>query len=223
MIDIVRELGAAQREVGERPGPAGSPIRSVRLQRDFDAPIEDVWDALTNPGRIGRWFLPVSGDFRLGGRYQFEGNAGGEIVTCERPSRLKVTWFYGAAEPHAISEVEIKLSRVAEGQTHFDFLHAATVPEERWAEYGPGAVGAGWDGGLLGLSLHLRTGATVEDPEAWQVSEEGRAFYARSSEAWGAANRASGADPEVAARGVANTTAFYTTVPDGAPEAEPDS
>jgi uncharacterized protein YndB with AHSA1/START domain len=221
MIDIVREIEATQREVGERPGPAGAPIRSVRLGRDFDSPIEDVWDAITNPGRIGRWFLPISGDFRLGGRYQFEGNAGGEIVTCERPNFLKVTWIYGEPAPDTISEVEVRLSTIGDGRTRFDFLHSATVPDEQWAEYGPGAVGAGWDGGLLGLALHLRTGATVADPEAWQVSEEGRAFYTRSSEAWGAANRASGADPEVAAKGVANTTAFYTTVPEGMPEAEP--
>ena len=34
-----------------------------------DAAIDDVWDACTNPERIPRWFLPVSGDLRLGGRY----------------------------------------------------------------------------------------------------------------------------------------------------------
>lgn len=56
--------------------------RTVRLRRIYDAPIDDIWDALTDPERIGRWFLPISGDFRLGGRYQFEGNAGGEIRAC---------------------------------------------------------------------------------------------------------------------------------------------
>ena len=39
--------------------------------------------------------------------------------------------------------------------------------------------------GLLGLALHLR-GQTVGDSTAWQVSDEGRSFYTRSSEAWGA-------------------------------------
>jgi hypothetical protein len=37
-----------------------------------------------------------------------------------------------------------------------------------------------------------------------------------SSEAWGAANRAAGADEETVARNVANTFAFYTTAaPEG--------
>jgi hypothetical protein len=44
---------------------------------------------------------------------------------------------------------------------------------------------------------------------AWQVSDEGRDFFARSSAAWGAANEAAGADPAAAARAVANTTEFY--------------
>ena len=217
MIDIVREIESTQREVGEGRTAEGATIRSVRLQRDLDAPIEDVWDALTNPERIGRWFLPISGDYRLGGRYQFEGNAGGEILVCDRPHLLKVSWVYGEmAEPGSFSEVEIRLSAVGPETTRFDFEHAATVPEEQWGMFGPGAVGVGWDGGLLGLTLHLR-GDSVGDGEAWQLSDEGRAFLTRSSEAWGEAHRASGADPETVATGVTNTTAFYAPDPEAVP------
>jgi uncharacterized protein YndB with AHSA1/START domain len=213
MIDIVREIEAVQREVGEKRIPAGAG-RFVRLRRDYDAPIEDVWDALTNPERISRWFLPVSGDYRVGGRYQLEGNAGGEIVACERPNRLKVTWVYGEMPSDAdVSELELRLSPIDGGGTRFELEHTAVVPEDRWAEYGPGAVGVGWDGGLLGLGLHLR-GGSMGDPVAWQLSAEGREFATRSSDAWGAANVASGADPATAARGVANSTAFYAPDPE---------
>lgn len=212
MIDIVREIEAVHREVGEGRIPAGVG-RAIRLQRDYDAPIEDVWDALTNPERIGRWFLPISGEYRVGGRYQFEGNAGGEIVACERPHRLKVTWVYGEVTSDAdISELEVRLATVDGGTTRFELEHTAIVPADRWDEYGPGAVGVGWDGGLLGLTLHLR-GRSVDDPVAWQMSAEGREFFKRSSAAWGEANRAAGADPEAAARAVANTTAFYAPDP----------
>ena len=215
MIDIAREIDAVHREVGEKRIPAGVG-RTVRVAREYDAPIEDVWDALTNPGRIGRWFLPISGDYRLGGRYQFEGNAGGEILECERPRRLKVTWVYGEVTSEAdISEVEVRLSSVDGGITRLELEHTAVVPDDRWAEYGPGAVGVGWEGGLLGLSLHLR-GGSIEDPEAWQLSAVGRDFYTRSSQGWGEANRAAGADPEAADRAVANTTSFYAPDPESA-------
>ena len=213
MIDIVREIEAVTREVGEGSVPAGVG-HAVRLQRDFDAPIEDVWDAVTNPERISRWFLPLSGDYRVGGRYQLEGNAGGTILACDRPNSLKVSWVYGPpAGDLDASVVEVRLSTVADGRTRFELDHTAVVPEEFWAQFGPGAVGVGWDGAMLGLTLHLRGGG-VGDPEAWQVSAEGREFFTRSSEAWGEAYRASGADPDIVAQAVAGSTAFYAPEPD---------
>jgi len=211
MIDIIREIEAVERHVGTGPHAAGEG-HVIRLRRTYDAPIDDVWDALTNPDRIGRWFLPISGDYRLGGHYQFAGNAGGEILACEKPNLLKVSWVMGEMST-GFSEVAVRLSAVDPETTRLVFEHSATVPEEMWSEYGPGAVGAGWDGGLLGLTLHLR-GGSVGDGEAWQLSDEGRAFSTRASVAWGAANQAAGTDPEAVAQGVANTTAFYAPEPD---------
>ena len=219
MIDIVREIEAVQREVGVGRIAAGEG-RAIRLRRTYDAPIEDVWDALTSPDRISRWFLPITGEYRVGGRYQLEGNAGGEILTCERPHRFKVTWAYGEpASPADISELQIRLAAAGEGTTTLELEHAAIVPDELWEQYGPGAVGVGWDQVLLGLSLHLR-GDSVGDATAWQLSAEGRDFAARSSRAWGAANEAAGADPVAAANAVANTTVFYAPDPEAsvAPE-----
>jgi len=141
MIDITRELEATQREVGTGTIAAGDG-RVVRLRRTFDAPIEDVWDAVTSPERITRWFLPISGDIRLGGRYQFEGNAGGEILECDRPNRLRVTWVYGdASDPASVSEVVLRLTSEGDERTTFELEHTAVVPEEMWAMFGPGAVG----------------------------------------------------------------------------------
>jgi len=158
VIDIVNEIQAVQREVGQGRIAAGEG-RTVRLRRTYDASIDDVWDALTDPDRIGRWFLPISGDFRLGGRYQLEGNAGGEIRACQRPNRLLVTWVYmDTGNPADVSEVEVRLSPAGDERSTLELVHTAVVPDEMWDQFGPGAVGVGWDGGLLGLSLHLRRG-----------------------------------------------------------------
>ena len=205
MIDIVREIEAVQRTVGTGSTAAGEGKR-VTLRRTYKAAIDDVWDALTNPTRIGRWFLPISGDYRVGGTFQFEGNAGGTIVSCDRPKRLEVTW----GDPSSI--VVVELTAVGEEATTFELIHTAPVPDEMWAEYGPGAVGVGWEGGLLGLELHLK-GKSVDDPIAWQLSDEGRAYNTASSEAWGEANRAAGVSDDVVARNIASTTSFYTTPP----------
>jgi hypothetical protein len=45
------------------------------------------------------------------------------------------------------------------------------------------------------------------------VSEEGRRFVSESSEQWGQAALAAGADPDLARAWTARTTAFYTGAP----------
>ena len=206
MKDIMAELAATTRETG-----TVAEGRTVVLRRTYPADVADVWDALTTAERIPRWFLPVSGELRLGGHYQFEGNAGGEVLACEPPRLLRVSWVMG--DPTAFSEVTVRLSPVDDG-TLFELTHVATVPPEFWDQFGPGAVGVGWDGALLGLALHLRSGAAVADHEAFEGSPEGREFMTASARAWGEAHRASGVGAEVADAAVAATTAFYVPPPD---------
>lgn len=212
MSDIVDHINDVSREVGSRSVAQGE-ARTVLLRRTYDAPAEDVWDACTDPERIGRWFLPVRGDLRLGGHYQLEGNAGGEILRCEPPKLLRVSWLFG--ESPGFGEVEVRLTpEPGPGgpgggrRTVFELEHVAVVPPGMWDQFGPGAVGVGWDLAVFGLGVHLH-GGSIEDPAAWQVSDDGREFMTHSSESWGAAYEASGAPADVAAAAVRATTGFY--------------
>src|ERR1700757_2209185 len=65
------------------------------------------------------------------------------------------------------------------------------MSDDHWEQFGPGAVGIGWDLGLVGLSVHLRTGEPLEPGQGnrWAASEEGRRVMAPASEAWGGASR----------------------------------
>ena len=81
-LDVECNLGAVERSVSVLHRD-GKPARAVTLSRSYETTIEDLWDAVTNGERIPRWFLPISGDLELGGRYQLEGNAGGVITACE--------------------------------------------------------------------------------------------------------------------------------------------
>jgi uncharacterized protein YndB with AHSA1/START domain len=212
VIDVESHINAIDREVGDRVLEAGT-ARVLTVSRDYRDPIEDVWDALTNPDRIPRWFLPIEGDLRVGGRYQLKGNAGGAIEACDPPRSFSTTWEFN----DAISWLTVTLDPTDAGGTRFVLEHFALADDDRarefWDQYGPGAVGVGWDGAVLGLALYLETGEANPDAEAWSLSEEGKRFSALSSEAWGAAAVAYGADPEWAQGAVARTTAFYTGVP----------
>lgn len=113
MIDIVNQINATHREIGNSPVATGEG-RSLLLRRSYDAAIEDVWDACTTPDRISRWLAPITGDLRPGGTFQLEGNAAGQILHCEEPHLLKVTWAMGEG---MVTEVEVRLSRGPDSDT----------------------------------------------------------------------------------------------------------
>ena len=211
MIDVEHQISAVRRDLGSRVLEAGE-ARVMTMSQAYPAPVEDVWDAVTNPERIPRWFLPVSGDLSLGGRYQIQGNAGGTVERCDPPKSFGATWEFGGE----VSWIEVRLAPDGDGGTRLELEHTAHVADELWAQFGPGATGVGWDGAFLGLALHLSTGEGVDpaEAEAWSVSEEGRRFNRLSSERWRDVSIAAGTDPAEAEAAAERTTAFYT----GAPE-----
>jgi uncharacterized protein YndB with AHSA1/START domain len=188
----------------------GQPALVAVAIRSYPTTVEDLWEAITTPERLARWFLPVEGELRLGGRYQLKGNAGGTITRCERPDALDLTWeFMGGT-----SWVNLRLATDRD-HARLTLEHIAPksgIGEEHLKKYGPGAVGIGWDLGLYGLERHLLNPAVPLDHEAveaWTKSPDGKAFMRASGEAWGAAHAASGEDPAEARAQAERTIAAY--------------
>lgn len=207
-IDVTHHISNVGRSVGSRMLEAGE-ARVMTVSRVYPTDQGDLWDACTNPERIPRWFLPVSGDLEVGGRYSLEGNADGTVEECDPPNRFAATWEFGGE----VSWIEVRVTQEGPGQARFTLEHVAHVSDERWAQFGPGATGVGWDLALLGLVLHLESGSEPVDPEefmAWSTSEDGRRFIEGSSAAWMEASVAAGTDREEAEAAAGRTTAFYT-------------
>jgi len=95
----------------------------VVITRDFDAPIELVFDVLTKPEHVSKWFAPrgcemkeCSIDLRVGGNYHqvFVTDGGtecsfrGTYLEVEPPTRTVETWVFGG-RPHldAVETVEL--------------------------------------------------------------------------------------------------------------------
>src|SRR5215469_8649939 len=135
-IDVGQAIGAVTREVRGLEHE-GRPAKAVIATRSYDTGVDDLWDALTDPERIPRWFLPISGELKLGGRYQFQGNAGGIITACGPPRRLAVTWEMGGG----VSWLTLTLSPETAGRTRLELEHMAHVEGDFWERFGPGAVG----------------------------------------------------------------------------------
>ena len=207
-FDVEGNLGALERSVSslERDG---QPARALTLSRGYDTTVDDLWDAVTSRERIPRWFMPVSGDLELGGRYQLEGNAGGAVTACEQRSRFALTWEFGGD----VSWVDVRVSGDGAGRARLTLTHTARL-SPHWDEYGPGATGVGWEMGLLGLAVHLADPtAPKPDEEAFAASRDGRAFIAGSSDGWGEAAVAAGEDPDAARAAAGRTKAAYTGEP----------
>lgn len=174
-IEVARLLGAVTRETTTRE-VEGKPAVVVLASRTYDTSPADLWDAVTNPERIPRWFAKVSGDLRLGGRYQIEGNASGTITRCQPPKELALTWEHAGTT----SWVEVQLAAAPRGGTVLRLQHLYHPVKEFEEQYGPGAGGVGWELSFAGLDLHLARPAEAPTPgeleSTWLATEAGEAF-----------------------------------------------
>ena len=168
MTDDTNWLTETEREVGRCQIAAGE-ARSAIIRRRYDAAIEDVWDACTDPARLGRWLSAPSGDFRVGGRYSLEGSARGEILRCEPPRLLRVTWAYW---DRPADEVELRLFPGEGAATILEIEHASIFDvilndpiKGLWG------IGSGWEMRLDYLDLFLRG----------EIREEGAASHREES------------------------------------------
>ncbi|SEH78840.1 Activator of Hsp90 ATPase homolog 1-like protein [Mycolicibacterium rutilum] len=205
-IDVDHQINAVQRKLGTRTIDAGE-AHVVTISQTYDTDRDDLWDAVTNIERIPRWLMPISGELKIGGSYQLHGNAGGTVLTCDPPKNFTATWEYAGN----VSWIDVTVDAEDE-RARLVIEHIAVVGDEMALQFGPGAVGIGWDSMVLGLALHLATGESI-DPgfgEQWVTTPEGRRFLALSNEAWYQENVAAGADP-AEARGAADRclAAYY--------------
>jgi uncharacterized protein YndB with AHSA1/START domain len=192
-IDVDHQINAVQRTVGARTIDTGE-AHVVTVSQSYDTDAADLWDAVTNIERIPRWFLPISGDLKLGGSYQLEGQANGTILTCDPPKNFTATWEFGGN----VSWIDVSVSGEGSDRARLVLEHIAEVVDDAiWRQFGPGAVGMGWDSMLLGLAIHLSTGESIEpsDAQQWTGTEDGRRFLALSADEWYTANVGFGVDP----------------------------
>lgn len=205
-FDLAAHLGTMTRDVRnlERDG---QPAKAVVAARVYDTSAADLWDALTNPQRLPRWFAPVTGELQLGGRFHVENNASGTITACEPHRHIAGTWEFAGAT----SWIDITLAPEGDG-TRLELTHTAHL-SPHWDMFGPGAVGVGWDLGFMGLARHLAepdAAVAMEAIEGWFGSDEAKAMIRTASDGWGAAAITAGENREHALEAAEATRRFYT-------------
>jgi uncharacterized protein YndB with AHSA1/START domain len=111
----------------------------VRVEDRFDAHVDDVWSALTDPRRLVRWLGEVEGDLRLGGEFRahffasgWEGS--GRVEACEPRQRLLV----GTKQPDKPDEQVIEVTLTADGDDTILAWEERGMPLDQRAAYGAG-------------------------------------------------------------------------------------
>ncbi len=154
MPGSVRTLGTLRAAAGEGV---------VRIEDRFETDVDDLWSALTDPGRLARWLGEVEGDLRQGGEFRahffasgWEGT--GRVEVCEPPQRL-VLLTKSADEPDGGFEVTL----TADGDQTILVVEDRGVPLEQIAAYG-----AGDQIHLEDLASYLAGGQPCDARKRWQ-------------------------------------------------------
>ena len=135
----------------------------VRIENRYDTDINDLWSALTDPGRLARWYGEVEGDLRPGGEYRLrvtmsEWEGTGRVEMCEPPRRLRVT---GRETQDSYDEV-IEATLTADGEQTILVLEVSGMPLERLPFYG-----AGWQIHAEDLAACIAGRAPGEGAARW--------------------------------------------------------
>ena len=154
MSPAAPDVSLTHHELRQRRLPAGD-ARCAVFTRTYDAGIEDVWDACTDPERLRRWYAPVAGDLHLGGTFT-QGDFGqGTVVRCVAPSMLTV--HLGGGDP-VTDQIELRLRSNGDGTTVLEFEHATTLDSHEIGGEIYDAVycmGGGYGPRLITLQQHL--------------------------------------------------------------------
>jgi len=141
---------------------------SLRIERTYDAPPEDVFDAWTNPEVLRRWWRPnpawvtpvAEVDLRVGGRYRISmedpengtrHTAGGEYSEVSRPRRLVYSWQWEQddGQPGHVSTVTVDFH--ADGERTNVVLEHSDLESSQSRD----SHTHGWSGILEMLQVHL--------------------------------------------------------------------
>lgn len=136
----------------------------LRLTREIAAAPQRVYEALTAPAELSRWFTTrAEADLRVGGAYSNGDGDRGVFLVLEPPDRLEFTWDNPDHCPG--TRVEIRLHR-GDGGTLVELIHRSLRSEQDAEE-----MRGGWSWALDSLRSYLETGRPISH-ETWLAARQ---------------------------------------------------
>jgi uncharacterized protein YndB with AHSA1/START domain len=144
----------------------------VRIEERYDTDIDDLWEALTDPERVRRWYGVVEGDLRPGGEFRTyiagaDIESTGRVEACEPPRRLLCTsretdesFRKGSGVPPFDATVEATLT--ADGDQTILVIEVSGPPLDKVAFFG-----VGWQIHAENLAAHIGGQASGDVEARW--------------------------------------------------------
>jgi uncharacterized protein YndB with AHSA1/START domain len=129
---------------------------TVRFERHINAPIDSVWEAITDPNHLADWLAPALIEPRVGGTVHIDfgedQKVEGAVSVFAPPHTLEYTWTF-TGEPDSVLRFSLAAS---EGGTLLELAHRL-VPSDQAPGYG-----AGWHAYLDILQASIEGAAPVD-------------------------------------------------------------
>jgi uncharacterized protein YndB with AHSA1/START domain len=111
----------------------------VRVEDRFDADINDLWSAVTDPARLAQWLCEVKGDLRVGGDVHVHFFGSGwegmtRIEACEPPRRFQVSGQDEGLSYRTVKEVTL----TPHGDQTILVVEDRGMPVDKLSGYGAG-------------------------------------------------------------------------------------
>ena len=144
----------------------------VHLEELYDAPIDRVWAALTDPAQLADWYGEISGDLRPGGAIGIyvkhdEWRGTGRIQACERGRHLRVTdretiESFELGQGVAPFDATLDVTLTGQGVRAFVVAEISGMPLDKVQFYG-----VGWQLHAERLAHYLATGKRLDTELRW--------------------------------------------------------
>jgi uncharacterized protein YndB with AHSA1/START domain len=127
---------------------------SLNIAQEFNAPVEALFNAWTQPEVISQWFAPgamtvpeAKVDFKVGGAYRFvmqnqEGEqfiVGGQYSEIVNPEKLVFSWQWESS-PHA-TKVTVLFTALADNKSKLELIHSEFQEQEACDKHNEGWMG----------------------------------------------------------------------------------
>lgn len=149
---------------------SGAKLRTVEMPIFVRASPERVFEAISDPKRLTRWFMDrASLSPRTGGGYAFTWEGGpthtGKVLEFVRGKSITLTWQWPGLERLGVTKLKIALTRKA-GGTVVTFTHTGFRRRGAWVELYDGAI-RGWTYFMMNLKSVVETGHDLRSPYDW--------------------------------------------------------